>query len=405
MKPTSTWLKYYCNKSYSIHVLQTLRSLLSSICTTFKQDLQTKSQQVAIAILVFQNTNSPTEILKQNFHSQLCYTAEVTTSHSSTTLGTPSTGLPLYTLIIIVAVILGFLLLFVACAVLSLTCAIICKRKKRASLPLRIHSLHPNMYETSSSSVSEVKASFGKQDSYSLSTEKPKLPADPEYATLSEWQREMTESPNPFYDSSTSVEMKSRAVEVPQLEWSGSAWDTNIPIASMNQNCSELSRQQSLGQSGHHMTTKSHSMHDMRNSIAINNKSSFQRDGSVTPGPSCSGMMRSYGCHQPMSSSPPPLPLSPPPPLPLSSPTPASPPPPPPPKRKGSVRYPASSAPHVSGGVGAHNLSGSSGNAVSPLVQHNMRAKKHRQSHEVFNSEYEVINGIRNKSNRAMNDY
>lgn len=345
----------------------------------------------------------------------ICYTARTTTitttsvfitSTTNTPLTTTSPATPstsLSTLIIIVAIVLGFLLLLVACAVLSLTCVIICKKRKRASSPLRIHSLRPNTYEVSTSSIGE---GFKKVDNCTLSTEKPKMQPDPEYATLSEW-REMADAPlhNPFYDSSTSIESKScaAAVEVPQLQWSGSAWDTTPPA---NQNSSETRLQQNSGQVviGRRMTTKSHSMHDMRGNITINNERSFQRDGSTTVNSSHSVLMRSFDRHiPPISSSPPPLPSSPPPPA-LPS---TRPPPPPTLKKKGNTRYAgagASSTPHPPCGSGGKNgVGGSCGNAISPLVQHNMRAKNTQHSHEVFNAEYGVINGIQN-SNRPRKD-
>jgi len=135
--------------------------------------------------------------------------------------------------VVVVGVILGILLLFVACAIFALTFAVLFKRKRKPHSPLRIHSTRPsnntaNMYETS------LEEGFKKMDRGADSMDMRHCsPKDPEYATLSEWKdmaKNQEKMNNPFYSSAISLETRkgaAAAVQVPQLEWSGSAWDAH----------------------------------------------------------------------------------------------------------------------------------------------------------------------------------
>ena len=270
-----------------------------------------------------------------------------------------------------------------------------------------MHSNPPNMYEASMSSLGD---GFKKVGKGTVTMERPKTPTDPEYATLSEW-KDMTEKPvhNPFYDSSMSLEAKkgAAAVQVPQLEWSGSAWDASSPT----NNCEMLSKQQQFDhpfQSNRRIAFKSNSLQDMRshsvktsqrdeelllkNSIRMKNLGNHGPPPlpSTPPPPRDSSLHSSTpsetpksvpSAHPPFLSSPPPAPSSARPPLPPSN------------KKKILLKHsgPGSSSVNNMAGVPGKNFaSGNNNTGMSPLVQHDLRATDRAQANEIINSDYGI---------------
>ena len=321
--------------------------------------------------------------------------SEGSSSYSSVDSQTTTSSADTTTIIIaivVVGVVLGLLLLLVACAVFALTFAVLSKRKKRSQSPMRIHSTQPNnnaanMYEASFNSLGE---GFKKVDRGNHSMDMHRPPKDPEYATLSEWKHmaENENMNNPLYSSSISLNARkgAAAVQVPQLEWSGSAWDALAPPSQMTPNSNhsdpsvpppQLARVNTFNQTTH---AKSSSLKCYAgDSLSSPKQSSFIYRESLPD--DTSG-----------EATPPPLPSSNPPSVSLSKFRPSL-----PPKHSKRKLVP-------SGGAVSSNklvvrqmkinppgtIDGVVSAGKSPLVQNNHRAVGKTQSNEIINNEYAV---------------
>ncbi len=305
--------------------------------------------------------------------------------------------------------------MLVACSIFALTFAVLFKTKKKHQSPLRIHSLNqntPNMYEASTNSIGD---GFKKMDNGSLSLERPKPPTDPEYATVSEWKQMagMTEKPvhNPFYDSSFSLNVHKgmAAVQVPQLEWSGSAWDNSVPRCSDTPIKMKMSADSSLPM--HRQLSKSNSMcgiahggkfdpyegshgsskYVVANSIKLKSQGDLAPMHIMTGGVSDTALPYSSSPTHHIASTP--APTSPPPPPPSGGTSKARPSLPSKQSKKLSLNRNGS----LSASRNQIELEGQAANYIipngkadpSPLV-HNHRAIKKSQSNEIVNSEYAV---------------
>lgn len=114
--------------------------------------------------------------------------------------------------------ILGFLLLLVMITLMVLICVVLFKKKKTESY--RTHSSERrNTYVTAEANQGPKGEVDDSKNRKLVDSGRPKLPSDPEYATISEW-RQMTgvstnRTPsvtNPFYASSQSLATKSKAI-------------------------------------------------------------------------------------------------------------------------------------------------------------------------------------------------